>query len=212
MTIQRKRRGNHQYLYDFSKIDGKLKSTYFGRVGDPEAEAKAKVLIEEQRKKKEEKKNASPVRNQEVAKRKVESRRRYDKTHPKERRARSRRYAKAHPKEHQARSRKCAKAHPEVKRKRDDRHRSKRRSYGSESINATFKNSHFHHFLKEIGIYVPESLHSTPHSHLLRDFEKLRRVNKKVLAWLNEHPIENMLVIQDFTRRLEAKFGESYFD
>jgi hypothetical protein len=55
MTLQTKKRGNIDYLYDYSKESGKIKSTYLGKVGDPKTDAKVKAWGEEQEKKKAEK-------------------------------------------------------------------------------------------------------------------------------------------------------------
>ncbi len=58
MTLTKKRRGNQDYIYDYQKDGGKIKSTYLGKVGAPETAAKVKAFGEEAAKKKEAKKKA----------------------------------------------------------------------------------------------------------------------------------------------------------
>lgn len=59
MTIQIKKRGQTDYVYDMTKVGGKMQATYLGKVGDPKTDERVKQFAEsdaERRKKEKDKK------------------------------------------------------------------------------------------------------------------------------------------------------------
>ncbi|NJD54733.1 MAG: hypothetical protein FIB07_17975 [Candidatus Methanoperedens sp.] len=57
MSIEIKKRGNQDYVYDMSRVNGKIQATYLGKVGDPKTDEIVKQFAEDQQKKKKEKDN-----------------------------------------------------------------------------------------------------------------------------------------------------------
>ncbi|NJD54562.1 MAG: hypothetical protein FIB07_17090 [Candidatus Methanoperedens sp.] len=53
MSIEIKKRGNQDYVYDMSRVNGKIQATYLGKVGDPKTDDRVKQLADNRKKQEE---------------------------------------------------------------------------------------------------------------------------------------------------------------